>query len=43
MEVDWWAFGVLLFEMTAGQLPFDGSTEEEIYQKICEGFVSINF
>ncbi|ESN90287.1 hypothetical protein HELRODRAFT_70625, partial [Helobdella robusta] len=37
-EVDWWAFGILLFEMTGGSLPFDGSNEEEIYQKICEGY-----
>uniref|UniRef100_A0A6B2LAD0 Protein kinase domain-containing protein n=1 Tax=Arcella intermedia TaxID=1963864 RepID=A0A6B2LAD0_9EUKA len=35
--VDWWALGVLLFEMFAGYPPFFGQHPFEIYEKICEG------
>ena len=33
-SVDWWALGVLIFEMMAGTSPFDDKDEVEIYQKI---------
>lgn len=34
-SVDWWAFGVLLYEMLVGQSPFTGSDEEELFWSIC--------
>jgi tetratricopeptide (TPR) repeat protein len=35
-RVDVYALGVLLFEMTTGELPFDGDTNIEVYRKIME-------
>lgn len=39
-SVDWWAFGVLLYEMLVGQPPFDGEDEEELFAAITEQNVS---
>ena len=33
-SVDWWAYGVLLYEMLVGQPPFDGEDEEELFSAI---------
>ncbi|KAG9298244.1 hypothetical protein G9A89_002732 [Geosiphon pyriformis] len=34
--VDWWAFGVLIYEMLLGQSPFRGEDEDEIFDAILE-------
>jgi len=34
--VDWWAFGVLIYEMLLGQSPFRGDDEDEIFEAILE-------
>lgn len=39
-SVDWWAYGVLLYEMLIGQPPFDGEDEEELFAAITDHNVS---
>ncbi|KAG1177523.1 hypothetical protein G6F70_002397 [Rhizopus microsporus] len=34
--VDWWAYGVLIYEMLLGQSPFRGEDEDEIFDAILE-------
>ncbi|KAI8888884.1 kinase-like protein [Backusella circina FSU 941] len=34
--VDWWAFGVLVYEMLLGQSPFRGEDEDEIFDAILD-------
>ncbi|KAG0261804.1 Serine/threonine kinase [Mortierella polycephala] len=34
--VDWWAFGVLIYEMLLGKSPFRGDDEDEIFEAILE-------
>ena len=38
--VDWWAFGILLYEFLVGQPPFWDSNPIKIYSKIVEGRMS---
>ena len=38
-EVDWWAFGVMMYEFLAGYPPFDDDHPFGIYQKILTGKV----
>uniref|UniRef100_A0A8D8Y8J7 Protein kinase C n=1 Tax=Cacopsylla melanoneura TaxID=428564 RepID=A0A8D8Y8J7_9HEMI len=33
--VDWWSFGILLYEMHVGQSPFSGCDEDELFWSIC--------
>lgn len=33
-SVDWWALGVLLFEMLCGQTPFDADNEDDLFSSI---------
>lgn len=37
--VDWWALGVLIFEMVAGQAPFMADQPIQLYEKIVAGKV----
>ncbi|XKL60985.1 hypothetical protein PGB90_008042 [Kerria lacca] len=39
-SVDWWAYGVLLYEMLVGQPPFDGEDEEELFAAITDHSIS---
>ncbi len=39
--VDYWALGVLIFEMTAGSPPFYADDPMEVYEKILSGHVAI--
>ncbi|KAG5362073.1 Protein kinase C-like protein [Yarrowia sp. C11] len=34
LAVDWWAFGVLIYQMVLGQSPFRGEDEDEIFDAI---------
>ncbi|KAF9194757.1 Serine/threonine kinase [Haplosporangium sp. Z 11] len=34
--VDWWAFGVLMYEMLLARAPFSGEEEDDIYDSILE-------
>jgi len=38
-SVDWWSYGVLLYEMLVGQPPFDGDDEEELFAAITNNSV----
>lgn len=33
-SVDWWSFGVLVYEMLIGQSPFQGDDEDELFEAI---------
>lgn len=39
-SVDWWAFGVLIYELVLGRSPFNGYTDQEIFESILKGNVS---
>lgn len=39
--VDWWALGVVLFEMVAGNVPFFAENDKKLYNKILNGSYKI--
>lgn len=39
--VDWWALGILMFEMVAGDVPYNADNEKQLYDKIIEGKLRI--
>lgn len=43
--VDWWALGIIIFEMVAGTVPFNADTEKKLFYKILNGTykMPINF
>ena len=40
--MDWWALGVLMYEMAAGYPPFFADQPIQIYEKIVSGRVNAN-
>ena len=36
-SVDWWTFGILLFEMVFGKTPFKGKSQKETFDNIFQG------
>ena len=34
MSVDWWATGILLYEMLYGQLPFRDTNQHKLFERI---------
>lgn len=34
VSVDWWALGVLMYEMLAGQPPFEADNEDDLFESI---------
>lgn len=37
LKVDWWAIGVLTFEMRCGHSPFEAQSQMEMFEKITKG------
>ncbi|RKP04121.1 hypothetical protein CXG81DRAFT_120, partial [Caulochytrium protostelioides] len=39
-SVDWWSFGVLIFELISGKTPFEDDSSDKIYHKIRDGHIN---
>ena len=40
--VDMWALGVLLYVMLTGTFPFKGTSEQDLFKKIRNGYYNVN-
>ena len=40
-SVDWWALGVLMYEMMAGQPTFEADNEDDLFESILHEFFNI--
>jgi len=41
--VDWWALGILIYELMAGNPPFESATPMQIYAKVTKGIGKVTF
>ena len=41
-SVDWWALGIVIYEMVAGQAPFTSADQIQLYEKIRSAKVSLS-
>jgi serine/threonine protein kinase len=40
-SVDWWSFGIFVYELNAGKPPFSGESQNDLYKSILSGKFSI--
>jgi serine/threonine protein kinase len=38
-SVDYWALGIILYELFTGETPYNGDSEEEVLEQIYEGYL----